>query len=143
MRLSLLIAAAAAAIVAGSADAVGTAAPTITIRSSTYGKILFDGKGRALYAFTRDKRGGKSTCYGACAKAWPPYVVRGRLAAGIGTKRSLLGTVKRRNGTRQVTYRGRALYYYVNDGRGEVKCQNVNEFGGLWLVVRASGKLVR
>ena len=143
MRLTLLIAAAAAAVVAGSANAVRTGAPTITVRSSTYGKILFDGKSRALYAFTRDKRGGKSTCYGACAKAWPPYVVRGRVAAGIGTKRSLLGTVKRRNGTRHVTYGGRPLYYYVNDGRGEVKCQNVNEFGGLWLVVRGSGKLVR
>jgi predicted lipoprotein with Yx(FWY)xxD motif len=143
MRLSLLIAAAVAAIAVGPAEAVRSAAPTITVRSSAYGKILFDGKGRALYAFTRDKRGGKSTCYGACAKAWPPYVVRGRLAAGIGTKRSLIGTVKRRDGSRQVTYGGRPLYYYVHDGRGEVKCQNVNEFGGLWLVVRGSGKLVR
>jgi predicted lipoprotein with Yx(FWY)xxD motif len=143
MRTSLLVATVAAAVVAGSADAVRTAAPTLTVRSSAYGRILFDGKGRALYAFTRDKRGGKSTCYGACAKAWPPYVVRGRLAAGTGTKRSLLGTVKRRDGSRQVTYAGRPLYYYVADGRGEVKCQNVNEFGGLWLVVRATGKLVR
>jgi predicted lipoprotein with Yx(FWY)xxD motif len=143
MRFSLFIAAAMAAIAVGSAGAMPSAAPTITVRSSAYGKILFDGNGRALYAFTRDRRGGKSTCYGACATAWPPYVVRGRLAAGVGTKRSLLGTVKRRNGSRQVTYGGRPLYYYVHDGRGEVRCQNVNEFGGLWLVVRASGKLVR
>jgi predicted lipoprotein with Yx(FWY)xxD motif len=117
--------------------------PTLTVRSSAYGPILFDGRGHALYAFTRDARGGRSTCYGACAKAWPPYVVRGSLSSGPGARRSLLGTVGRRNGARQVTYAGRPLYYYVGDGRLQVKCQNVDEFGGLWLVVRKSGKLVR
>jgi predicted lipoprotein with Yx(FWY)xxD motif len=117
--------------------------PTLTVRRSAYGPILFDGRGHALYAFTRDARGGRSTCYGACAKAWPPYVVRGPLSSGSGARRSRLGTVFRRNGTRQVTYAGRPLYYYGGDGRLQVKCQNVDEFGGLWLVVRGSGKLVR
>jgi predicted lipoprotein with Yx(FWY)xxD motif len=117
--------------------------PTLTVRSSAFGPILFDGRGHALYAFTRDARGGPSTCYGACAKAWPPYVVRGSLSSGSGARRSLLGTVRRPNGARQVTYAGRPLYYYVGDGRLQVKCQNVDEFGGLWLVLRGSGKLVR
>jgi predicted lipoprotein with Yx(FWY)xxD motif len=117
--------------------------PTLTVRSSAFGPILFDGRGHALYAFTRDARGGRSTCYGACAKAWPPYVVRGSLSSGSGARRSLLGTVRRPNGARQVTYAGRPLYYYVGDGRLQVKCQNVDEFGGLWLVLRGSGKLVR
>jgi predicted lipoprotein with Yx(FWY)xxD motif len=117
--------------------------PTLTVRSSAYGPILFDGRGHALYAFTRDPRGGRSTCYGACAKAWPPYIVRARLSTGSGARRSLLHTVRRRDGALQVTYAGRPLYYYVGDGRLQVKCQNVDEFGGLWLVVRGSGKLVR
>jgi hypothetical protein len=42
-----------------------------------------------------------------------------------------------------VTYDGRPLYYYVGDGVGQVKCQAVDEFGGTWLVVRPSGRLVR
>ena len=117
--------------------------PTLAVRSSAYGPILFDGRGHALYAFTRDARGGRSTCYGACAKAWPPYVVRGSLSSGSGARRSLLRTVRRRDGARQVTYAGRPLYYYVGDGRLQVKCQNVDEFGGRWLVVRGSGRLVR
>jgi predicted lipoprotein with Yx(FWY)xxD motif len=125
------------------ATAAKDTSPTLTVRRSAYGPILFDGRGHALYAFTRDARGGRSTCYGACAKAWPPYVVRGPLSSGSGARRSRLGTVFRRNGTRQVTYAGRPLYYYVGDGRLQVKCQNVDEFGGLWLVVRGSGKLVR
>ena len=140
--LALLTTAAVAATTAPAAMTGGSSA-TLTIRSSAYGRILFDGRGRALYAFTKDGRG-PSACYGACATAWPPYTVRGRLTAGAGIKRSLLGTTKRRDGKRQVTYGGRPLYYYVGDRKpGQVLCQNVREFGGLWLVVRASGRLVR
>ena len=117
---------------------------TLTVRSSSYGSILFDGKGRALYAFTRDRRGGASRCYGACAKAWPVYFSGSRLVAGKGVKRSLIGTVRRRDGRRQIAYNGRPLYYYVGDkSAGQVTCQNVDEFGGTWLVMRASGALVR
>jgi predicted lipoprotein with Yx(FWY)xxD motif len=116
--------------------------PTVTARSSQFGRILCDGRNRALYAFTRDTRS-RTTCYGACAQAWPPYIVRGSLRPGTGTKRSLLGTTRRRNGSRQLTYAGKPLYYYVHDPRGQVLCQNVREFGGLWLVIRPSGKLVR
>jgi predicted lipoprotein with Yx(FWY)xxD motif len=70
--------------------------------------------------------------------------VKGTLRAGTGIKRSLIGTAKRRDGRRQITYAGRPLYYYVGDTKaGQIRCQNVVEFGGTWLVVRPSGKLVR
>jgi predicted lipoprotein with Yx(FWY)xxD motif len=115
---------------------------TVTVRSSRFGKVLFDGKNRVLYAFTKDPRS-KSACYGHCAKAWPPYIVKGTLHAGAGTQASLLGKTKRSNGSMQLTYAGRPLYYYVHDSPGQILCQNVPEFGGLWLVVRPSGKLVR
>jgi predicted lipoprotein with Yx(FWY)xxD motif len=132
-----------AAILAPTAMSEQSARATLTARSSTYGKALFDGRGFVLYAFTRDHR--RSACYGACAKAWPPYYApKGTLRVGAGLKRSLLGTVKRRNGRRQVTYAGRPLYYYVGDtGPGVIRCQDVYEFGGRWLLVRPSGKLLR
>ena len=115
---------------------------TVTVHGSKYGRILFDGRGFALYAFTRDRAG--SACIGACAKAWPPYVVTMRPKAGTGTTASLLGTIRRGNGSRQVTYAGKPLYYYVGDREPfQVLCQNVAEFGGLWLVVRPSGATVR
>ena len=121
------------------------AAATLTVRQSRYGTILFDGRGRALYGFTRDTRGGTSRCYGACAAAWPiQYAKKGQLRAGPGVEQSLLGTTRRRDGRLQVTYNGWPLYYYVDDIRpGQVTCQNVDEFGGLWLVVRPRGQLVR
>jgi len=59
-------------------------------------------------------------------------------------RQSLIGTTRRRDGRRQITYNGRPLYYYVGDKRpGQILCQNVNEFGGTWLVVQANGQLVR
>jgi predicted lipoprotein with Yx(FWY)xxD motif len=118
------------------------AKPTLTVHDSNFGRVLFDGSNRVLYAFTRDPRG-KSVCYGACAAAWPPYIVRGTLRAGAGTTRSLFGTTRRRDGKRQLTYAGKPLYYYVHDGPGQILCQDVREFGGLWLVVRPNGRLVR
>ena len=115
---------------------------TLTVRSSSFGKVLFDNRGFVLYAFTRDNR--RSLCNGACAQKWPPYIVRGGLHAGAHVKASLLGTVRRANGARQVTYAGHPLYYYVGDRKpGQILCQNVSEFGGLWLIVRPSGKLLR
>jgi predicted lipoprotein with Yx(FWY)xxD motif len=118
-------------------------APTLTVKSSSFGRVLFDGRGFVLYTFTRDKNG-RSSCYGACAKAWPVYYAKETLRAGTGIKRSLIGTAKRRDGRRQITYAGRPLYYYVGDTKaGQILCQNVVEFGGTWLIVRPSGKLVR
>jgi predicted lipoprotein with Yx(FWY)xxD motif len=116
---------------------------TVTVRGSSYGQILFDGKGFVLYAFTKDGKG-PSRCSGTCAAAWPPYIVPSRARASAGVKGSLLGTTKRADGRRQATYAGRPLYYYVGDrSPGQILCQNVREFGGLWLVVRANGRLVR
>lgn len=134
-------------MLAGSAPASGSemAGLTVTVRDSRYGRVLFDRRGQALYAFTRDRRGGPSTCYGACARAWPILYAKGQLRAGAGAKQSLLGRTRRRDGSVQVTYNGRPLYYYVGErGRpGVILCQNVEEFGGLWLVVRPGGRLVR
>jgi predicted lipoprotein with Yx(FWY)xxD motif len=142
MRSVLLVLVASLVFAAAASAASEAPRSTLTVRSSDYGKILFDGTGRALYAFTKDPRR-KSVCAGACARAWPPYVVSTRPKAGAGVKSSLLGTTKRAGGRTQVTYNGRPLYYYVGDPVGKVRCQNVSEFGGLWLVVRPNGRLVR
>ena len=142
-----LLAIAAALALAGADATLSSASPasTVTLRaaSSSYGRILFDGRGFALYGFTRD-RPRTSRCYGDCAKAWPVYYAKGKLRAGAGVKQSLLGTTRRKDGRLQVTYAGRPLYYYEGDTkRGQVSCQNVDEFGGTWLVVRPNGRLVR
>ena len=120
----------------------GGAGTTVQVSSSDYGQILFDGENQAIYLFEKES-GPTSECYGECATAWPPVVTNGEPKAGKGADASLLGTTKRDDGTTQVTYNGHPLYYYEDDGPGEVLCQNVNEFGGLWLVVDAKGEAVQ
>jgi predicted lipoprotein with Yx(FWY)xxD motif len=112
--------------------------PRVKLRDSQFGPVLFDGRDRALYLFTRDPRN-KTRCYGACAEAWPPFYAKGRPRAGAGVKRSLLGTIERRDGRRQVTYKGQALYFYVTDPKGQVLCNDVFEFGGTWYALDAEG----
>jgi predicted lipoprotein with Yx(FWY)xxD motif len=142
-RLALSVAMALVLVGVGAATASTTSSATLQAHSSRYGKILFDGRGRVLYLFARD-RGSRSTCYGACAKAWPPFLTSAPPNALAGVKARLLGTTKRRDGTRQVTYAGHPLYYFSEDTRpGQIKCQNVSNFGGLWLVVAPNGRAVR
>lgn len=112
--------------------------PRVKLRDSQLGPVLFDGRNRALYFFTRDARN-RSRCYGECAVAWPPFYAKGRPRAARGVDQSLLGTVKRRDGRRQVTYKGQPLYFYIDDPRGQVLCNNVPEFGGTWYALNSEG----
>ncbi len=139
-RAKLLLPLAAIALLAASAAPSSAMARTeLTLDKSRYGKVLFDGKGRALYLFEKDGTG-PSQCYDACAHAWPPFLKRGRLTGGPGVNKKLVGTTQRTDGTTQVTYAGKPLYYYITDrSPGEITCHNVNEFGGLWLVVNRAG----
>jgi predicted lipoprotein with Yx(FWY)xxD motif len=113
--------------------------PLVKLRRSQFGPVLFSGSDRALYLFTRDGRP-KSRCYGECAAAWPPFHARGKPRAGDGVDASLLGTVERRDGRRQVTYRGQPLYFYVHDPKRQVLCNDVEEFGGTWFALDAAGE---
>ena len=115
----------------------------VKVRKTDYGRILTDGKGRALYLFEKEDTK-RPECYGACAKAWPPFYARGKLKAGKGVKQSRIGVTIRREKRTQVTYNGHPLYYYVTDkAPGQVTCQNVSEYGGKWLVVAPSGNAIR
>ena len=148
MRSKLLTAAAAAAAlgsagpaVVAHARAMHPAGARITAHSSRYGTVIFTGQNRSIYLFARDHR--KSSCYGACAKAWPPVLTTGKPRAGAGVRAKLLGTVRRSDGTRQVTYNGHPLYHFVNDKKpGQITCQNVSQFGAKWLVVNPAGQAV-
>src|ERR671934_400631 len=143
MLAAAVLAAGSAAKTTRAGGAASAQAVTVTAHSSRYGKILFDGRGCVLYLFARD-RAGRSSCSGACAKAWPPFLTKGAPKSGRGINGKLLGTTKRRDGTLQVTYAKHPLYYFKEDTRpGQIKCQNVSNFGGLWLVVSPSGKPVR
>ncbi len=129
---------------AAAASASASSAVTIDLKSLTgiEGKALVDGKGRALYLWEADKNG-MSTCSGACAAAWPPVTVGGTAQPGSGVTPSLLGTVKRADGTEQVTYNHHPLYYFAGDsGPAMAKGQGSNDFGASWYVLNAKGSKI-
>jgi predicted lipoprotein with Yx(FWY)xxD motif len=111
----------------------------IIVADSNFGQILYDASGQAIYLF--DAEGSdRPQCYGDCAKAWPPVLTKGH-PRGTGAVRSrLLGTTQRRDGSMQITYAGHPLYFYAHEGKYQVLCHNVEEFGGTWLVVQPDGR---
>jgi predicted lipoprotein with Yx(FWY)xxD motif len=122
--------------------AASNSSGTVTLHKTKLGKVLATRAGMTLYLFKVDKHG-KSACYGQCATYWPPLLKKGKLTAGTGLKASLLGTTKRKNGTRQVTYAGHPLYRFKLDkAAGAVKGQGQDFFGGKWYVLSAAGRAV-
>ena len=124
------------------ATPTGATGNAVTVVRSQFGPILADGRGQALYSFSRE-RGRASRCYDACAAAWPPAPARGRPTAVGGARPGLVGATVRCDGSRQLIYAGHPVYLYVGDGPGRVLCHGVTEFGGVWRVIRADGAVVR
>jgi predicted lipoprotein with Yx(FWY)xxD motif/uncharacterized cupredoxin-like copper-binding protein len=129
----------------------------VKVAKTNLGPSIVNAKGRTLYLLTADARArGKSACYSACAKAWPPLLTTGKPIAGQGVKGSLLGSVSRTDGTRQVTYKGHRLYLFVKDkAPGQTKGQGIKGFGGqactaalatkpcVWYAVSPAGSAIK
>jgi predicted lipoprotein with Yx(FWY)xxD motif len=103
------------------------------------GLILYDLSGHTLYTFSKDK-GGTSTCYGGCAKTWPPALTEGKPRADGEASPAKVGTTKRIDGTVQLTYAGHPLYTYADDGSSETSGNDLHSFGGEWYAIRPSGE---
>lgn len=104
------------------------------------GTIIVSSAGLTLYDFHKDE-GGKSSCYGACASAWPPLITEGAPKAEGGAMANQLGTTKRKDGTVQVTYNGWPLYTYAGDqGPGEANGNDVDQFGAEWYALQPNGE---
>jgi predicted lipoprotein with Yx(FWY)xxD motif len=115
---------------------------TISVASTRLGQILVDGSGRTVYLFEADK-GTNSTCYNACAQAWPPVNASGAPHATGAASPALLGTTRRKDGTTQVTYAGHPLYYFIADKKpGDMNGQGLSQFGAKWYVLAPSGKKI-
>ena len=111
-------------------------------KTGDLGKILRDSEGHVVYLFEKDKTT-KSQCYGACATNWPPVITKGKPVAGKGIIASKLGTTKRKDGKKQVTYNGHPLYYFSGDKKaGQANGEGLNFFGAKWYVLAKSGKKV-
>jgi predicted lipoprotein with Yx(FWY)xxD motif len=117
-----------------SAGAMQTATATLTVERTRAGTVLAGGKGLTLYYFTKDKpHSGKSACFGSCLKAWPALAAPVKAPAGARMP-GPMGTIRRGNGTVQVTINGYPIYYYVGDkAPGQIAGNGVE---GTWHIIK-------
>jgi len=132
-----------AASTGSTAASAGSGAAVDQADNSNLGAtILVDGDGRTLYLFEKDQ-GGKSSCSGACAQAWPPYTTKGQPQAGDGVDASKLSTTTRDDGSTQVVYADHPLYYYAGDqAPGDATGNGLNQFGAEWYALDSGGQTV-
>ncbi|WDN52079.1 hypothetical protein [Streptomyces clavuligerus] len=115
-------------------------ATSVKVADSGLGRILVDGTGRTLYAFTQD-RPGTGTCAADCVAAWPALTSTRPVTAGPGTRPALLTRTAHTTGAEQAVYGDWPLYYYVGDALpGDTNGQGVD---GEWFTLAADGNLIR
>lgn len=129
--------------VSGATDGAAAAGPAVV--GSTVGALgtfLVDGNGMTLYMFDPDAAApGTSTCYDACATAWPPLVTTGAATVTGSAEAAKLSTITRTDGSEQVVYGEYPLYYYAKDtAAGQTTGQAV---GGKWWVVGVDGQPIK
>ena len=120
------------AILAG-ALALSSPPPVVRYVADQFGPILATPKQQALYTWNAE-RDFKIHCTGACAKAWPPLIVKPKALVTTHVRgiAGTLGTVRRPDGRLQVTFNRRPVYTYAHERPAQVLCDNVDG----WFVVR-------
>jgi predicted lipoprotein with Yx(FWY)xxD motif len=128
---------------ASTSTAAATPGVTVATKHSKLGTILAAGpKHLTVYLFEADK-GTSSTCNGDCAKDWPPVTTDGAPAVSGSAVSADLGTTTRKDGTKQVTYKGHPLYFYDDDkDSGDTEGQGSKEYGAGWYVMKANGSKI-
>ncbi len=120
------------------AQTSGSSSSAVVVKtaSNSLGTILVDSQGMTLYHLSGEQNG-KFICTGsACLGVWHPLIAPSS-GAPSGEVASL-GTVKRPEGTVQVTYKGTPLYTFTGDQQsGETKGQGIKDVG-TWSVVTSS-----
>jgi predicted lipoprotein with Yx(FWY)xxD motif len=117
----------------------GAAAAAVTTAKTGLGQILVDGRARTLYLFEADPPN-RSICDNTCASVWPPLTTTGTPQARGGALAGQLGTLRRGDGTTQITYHRHPLYLYVADSQPRAtNGQGLNQFGAEWYALAASG----
>ena len=104
--------------------AAGCAATQPMAPASVQNGVLVGANGMTLYTFDKDTAGsGKSVCNGQCAVNWPPLMAGAMAPAGPD-----YSVVQRDDGSRQIAYKGKPLYYWVKDAKpGDKTGDGVNK----------------
>ncbi len=100
------------------------------------GQILVNANGMTLYTNTVDTADHLRCVDPNCTNFWKPQTLSGQPSA-TGNIMGTLGTVKRPDGSTQVTYNQQPLYtFYLDKQPGDVKGEGFTDFGGTWHAVK-------
>lgn len=104
-----------------------------TLTDAKLGEVLTTRTRQAIYVWNKEPKG-TVTCKGACAKAWPPVIVKTGVIVPMHVKGIMgdFGTIRRPDGRRQLTFGKRALYTYAHERAGQVLCNDVDS----WFAVK-------
>ena len=101
--------------------------------------------GRSLYTLSFDGKN-MTTCTGPCSALWPPLLTSRRAMAGVGVSRDGIGTIRRPDGSLQVTYHQHPVYFFAFDlGAGAANGLTNGEYlidaaaDGVWYTVLPQG----
>jgi predicted lipoprotein with Yx(FWY)xxD motif len=111
-----------------------SASSAVVVKSApnSLGTILIDSQGMTLYHLSGEQNGKFICTSSACLAVWHPLIAP---VGGAPSGEGALGTVKRPEGTVQVTYKGTPLYTFTGDQQpGETKGQGIKDVG-TWSVV--------
>jgi predicted lipoprotein with Yx(FWY)xxD motif len=129
----------------GMASSAGGGGQTVSTKSfSGVGNVLVDSSGAALYTNDMDTAS-KIACTDQCLTEWVPLAApsEGQPSSDDSAVQAKLGTVKRPDGSGQVTLGGMPLYTFVEDGPGQATGNGfADSFGGtdfVWTAATASG----
>lgn len=115
----------------------------VALASTSAGKVLVDPHGMTLYAFANDTPG-HTSCTGSCAVYWPPVPGSDVPHGSVAAVTAKFGTIKRSDGSSQLTVDGYPMYTYAGDSApGQANGQGKNLSGGLWWVVAPDGSWVK
>ncbi len=105
------------------------------------GAVVTDADGRTLYRFDKDfSQPPTSNCDGECATAWPPALAGEATPMLKGIQETQVGTVTRKDGSRQLTLNGWPLYQFSGDkALGDANGQGVN---GTWFAIAPDGSKI-
>jgi predicted lipoprotein with Yx(FWY)xxD motif len=103
------------------------------------GQVVTDSAGMTLYRFDGDTANPPaSNCDGPCAQTWPPELATSSTATLDGIDQSAVGVILRKDGTKQITINGWAVYRYAKDAApGDAKGQGLMQ---KWFAVTPQGK---
>lgn len=123
---------------AGQAAAEAGAVKLSASKIDGLGDAIVDQNGMTLYLFTKDTKKAKtSACNGDCAKTWPAVLSNNGKVELQGIDSKLLGSIKRADGTEQVTIGGWPVYTFAKDLKpGDANGMGVN---GTWFVIEPNG----